>query len=507
MIFPTPNVTVEYGSTYAQLSSSYKKIYQEPSNALTALEANFIPYAQHILDFVVYWCTINPTYGYEIVCTRRSWDSQKKVTTIYDDEKNGLSWYLYGNAISINVYQMIPNQLFEGGDVGDVVHQALNFTDGSANAFILAAQEWFIENPVSINGTDRIIKIFGLYPSVSECTNTPLSDLFGRYVNDEDVVYWGGLFSGNSNFSHWEWHPGYQPNQIWIVRENFLNTAFNDIDLLSLMSEENQGVTFSKKYLPTYKEIIEEDFIALIKLKTKINLSKEYSILDLMNWAKDNPISLDQMILYYQLSGDYNTYALLGVIKSTYQSASINYDAQGNIQLNANGLLKISTNNDGTYSFEYYNEFSEKITLPSDTTYILPVDHKLIDIDFNITELNIDDDIKPVYSDTLTDVTMDQVITNINDTANQNPNILFDINEHGMLGDLSIMPEKVLTLDQLQKVAAKQYVFEERITPPNQIRTSNTSNSKIIDLNQVLATKNYKSNINVDEMINPSDLS
>lgn len=507
MIFPTPNVNIDYGSSYDLLNSSYKKIYKEPSNSLTALEPNFIPYASHILDFVKYWCTINPTYGYELVCTRRSWDSQKKVTTIPDDEKNGLSWYLYGNAISINVYQMVQNQLFEGGDVGDVVHQSLNFNDGSANSFILAAQEWFSVNPVLINGQNRIIKIFGIYPSISKCVNTPLSDLFSTYINDEDVVYWGGLFSGNSNFSHWEWHPGYQPNQVWVVRENFLNSAFNDIDILSLLTEEVQDVTFSKKYLPTYKEIIEEDFISLIKLKTKINLSKEYSVLDLINWALNNPISLDQMILYYHISGDYNTYALFEIIKSIYNNATITYDSNGNVQLNANGQLTISTLNDGTYSYEYYNEFSEKINLASDTTYILPVDHKLIDIDFNITELSVDDDIKPVYSDTLTDVTIGQVIENISDTATQNSNILFDINEHGMLGDISIMPEKILTLDELRKVAARQYVFEERITPPNQIKTSNTNNSKIVDLNLVLATKNYKNNINVDEMINPEDLS
>lgn len=507
MIFPTQNVYTDYSTSYVNLSSSYVKIYGEASNKLSSLTPSFVPYAQHILNFIDHWCKTNSEYKYELICTRRSWHSQKKVTTINDDEKNGLSWYLYGNAISINVYKAVQNKLFEGGDVGDSLHESLNFNDGSAKKFIVDAQEWFINNPISINGSSRTLKIFGIYPNLSKCINVPISTLFSKYLHDEDVIYWGGIFSSGSNFSHWEWHPGYMPNEIWKIREDFLNNAFYGFDFDSLFDEEIQGTTFVKKFLSGNSEIIEEDFLSLIKLKIKINLSKEYSILDLFNWAKDNPRSLNQMINFYKISGDYNNYNLFQIINAMAPFASISYDIEGNLILLAGGLLSAINTDQGTFYYEFYNEFGEKIQLPSDTTYILPVDHKLLDIDFNLTELNIDEDFKPAYSDTMSDVSMAQVIKNIDDTANLNPNVKFDINEHGMLGDISIMPEKLLTLEEMKNMAMKQYVFEEMITPPNQVIISSTKNPRIIDLNKLLVNKNVKISNKVDEMINPSELS
>lgn len=504
MIFPALKLS-DYSSTYEELSSNYEKIYGEASNSFDKLLSTFNPYATHILNFIKYWCENDVSYGYEIICTRRSWFSQKKVTTIYDDEKNGLSWYLYGNAISINVFKKVPNQLFDGGSLEDVVHESLNFSDGSAKKFIIAAQEWFINNPLIINGTSRIVKIFGIYPNIKECINTPVSELFLKYKNDEDVVYWGGLFSGFSNFSHWEWHPGYQPNEVWKRRETFLNMAFSGIDLVNLLSDESQTTNYHVKFLKNYKEIIEEDFLSLIKLKIKINLSKEYSILDMINWANNNPLSLNQMITYYYIVGDYNLKSLFEILKLIASTATISYNESNEISLSASNLLNVVYSNTGNYVFEYYNEFGEKITLEGDYTLTLPVDSKIMDEDFDIVDLDIDDNMRSMYSDTLTDIAMDKVVSDINSNSTQNQNILFDINEHGMLGDISIMPEKVLTIDELQKTSTHRYIFEEMITPPNQIIKNTNKKSKAIDISNI-SLKSEIFNNTVDEMVNPEKL-
>ena len=89
------------------------KLFNENSNNLNELKPDFLPIASHLINFISYWVSTNSGYGYDVVCTKRSWHSQKHITTIEDDRKNGLSWYLYGNAISINVFQKITDNIVD----------------------------------------------------------------------------------------------------------------------------------------------------------------------------------------------------------------------------------------------------------------------------------------------------------------------------------------------------------------------------------------------------------
>ena len=155
----------DYSSSIDELNTYSPRIYGKHSNDIDSLDPGFIPYANHLLAFISYWVSVNVDYDYEVVITRRSWYSQKKVTTIYEDYKNGLSWYLYGNAISINVFKKKFNELFTTNSSEDVVRETINFKDGSARKFILDANDWFIKNKLTINSEERIVKIFGIFPS------------------------------------------------------------------------------------------------------------------------------------------------------------------------------------------------------------------------------------------------------------------------------------------------------------------------------------------------------
>jgi hypothetical protein len=62
-----------------------------------------------------------------------------------------------------------------------------------------------------------------------------------------------------------------------------------------------------------------------------------------------------------------------------------------------------------------------------------------------------------------------------------------------------------LTLSDLQKNSANRYVFEEMITPPNQILKSSTKNTKAIDISNISIKAKVFSN-SVDEMVNPEKL-
>lgn len=504
MNFKKPYNYIDYSSPYSEISY---KIYGEHSNSLDSLDISFNPYANHILNFIKNWVMVNVEYGYEIVSCKRSWYSQKKVTTIYDDNKNGLSWYLYGNAISINVFKKINDQLFEGGSSEDYIKQPLSFIDGSAKTFIVEAQKWFVSNPINIDGSDRVLKIFGIYPSIKECINASIIELSAQYKNDPDVVYWGGLFSGHSNFTHWEWHPGYLPNEIWKKREIFLNECFSELDIVEIISSEKQNSTFEKIYLKNNVELLEEDFLSLISLKMNINLSKEYTIVDMLQWVTKNPASVSQMIKYFQVVGDYNNTALLKTISSVSRSATIQYDSNNNpILLGTNDLLRLVSSDDGSFSFEFYNEFSEKITVGGDYSLILPVDSKLLEDEFDVIDLTIEDVVFDTYSETLTEVSTKQIIDNISSSANVNSNVMFDINEHGMLDNISIDPSRILgNIEDIEKNILGQMVFEEMITPPNQVIITKTKTPKVLDISKI---NNNDASIknNLDEMLTPNML-
>lgn len=498
------NKKIDYASTMAQLDAMYDKIYGEHSNSINALDSSFIPYATHILKFIEQWVIDNPEYGYELISTRRSWYSQKKVTTIYDDFKNGLSWYIYGNALSINVFKKVSNELFSNGGPEDLVHSSINFNDGSAKKFILDANAWFNNNP--IEGTDRVIKIFGIYPSLKECLSKKTSDLFAKYKDDPDVVYWGGLFSGYSNFTHWEWHPGYLPNEIWKVRELFLNDAFSNIDFNELLHSEGQLSEYNKKFLSNHISIIEEDLMSIIKLKNKINLSREYSIIELFDWANANEHSLRQMIQYYIVTGDYNNRRLFEILREVAPSITLKYDPEGRISIvGGNNELSI-TYNDESYYLRYYNEFGDIIYVSQYDTYMLPVDHKLLSNEFDLVELTIDDTFSDLYSSTLSNVSIEQVISEIEDMSIISPDNRFEINEHGLIGELSILPEKILSVDETISLVNSQLVFEEMITPPNQTIINKNTTSKILDISNIKSTKDIRNSDVIDQMVNPEEM-
>ena len=163
------------------------------------------------------------TYGYEIVSTKRSWYGQRKILTDSDDTRNGLSWNLYGQGMSLLVYKNTIDQLNEFSQQEDIVRTSINLEDGSAKVFIEDAQEWF-NNHKTRDG--RNIKIYGVYPNLKTVLSKSKYELMALYRDDTSVVYWGGLFSNYPNFTQWEYHPGMMPNEVYKVRQEYLNASF-----------------------------------------------------------------------------------------------------------------------------------------------------------------------------------------------------------------------------------------------------------------------------------------
>jgi hypothetical protein len=89
---------------------NYKpKIYGALSRKIAKLSPEFMPFAECIVAFIDQWCVNGGakdgrSYGYEICSTTRSWYVQQNIITGTDYKENGLSWSLYGNALSVNVY-------------------------------------------------------------------------------------------------------------------------------------------------------------------------------------------------------------------------------------------------------------------------------------------------------------------------------------------------------------------------------------------------------------------
>jgi hypothetical protein len=463
------------------------KIFNDFSKDVNDLQSDFIPIANHLLSFIKYFCENNKTYGYEIVCTKRSWYGQKQVTLIAEDNKNGLSWYLYGNAISINVYEKVQDQILDSADSTDYVKNTINFQDGSALTFIEAAQDWFNSN--SLNG--NIVKIFGVYPNVKSNIGVSSSALTAKYKDDKYTIYWGGLFKGYSNFTHWEWHPGYSPNDISKIRESFLNNVYSQYDILDNLNSESSisGAT----YLNDEIELIEEDFMAIWKLKCEINLKREYTFFDLITWAKNNPYSLSQIITYSRIIGDYNQYSLFNSLSS--EISSIDYS--NNVLTSTS--FTITEDDYGHTYFNYYNEFGDKITLLTTTEYILPTDIMPDAETFDQIQLTLDDSTNLV-TNTGSNISIDNITKEIEDTSKTYTDSKFDINEHGLIGDLSINTNKLIdSFDNANKLVKANTIFEEMITPPN--NKIHTTKKGVIDISK--AIKNSKVKNSDDEMITP----
>ena len=454
------------------------KLFNESSNNVNDLSTDFIPIANHLLSFIQYFVSNNPGYGYDIISTRRSWYSQKKITTIYDDSSNGLSWYLYGNAISINVYQKVTDQVLDNSNANDYTKNIINFQDGSALTFITACQEWFNNN--LLNG--NIVKIFGIYPTVKDNINVNINKLEKQYKNDPYVIYWGGLFNGNSNFTHWEGHPGYLPTDISIIRQNFLNTSYQQYDLISNFSNEVANTV--PTYTPDELEIIEEDFLSIWKLKCQINHQQSYNLIDLFSWSTNNQYSMSQAIIIYQIKGDYNNVALFKQIQNNTINSSFILDSPLGYQY-----------------ITYTNEFGEEIEVTTDTQYTLPTDNMQTSDTYDQIQLSLPDTNQSMYNNSLSSVSTSKIVDEITQTSNVIIDPRFMVNEHGMIGDLTINPNKLVTsLDDAIDLTIKSQIFEEMITPPEKV--PNKPIKGIIDITSIIQNNPIYAK-NSDEMIIP----
>jgi hypothetical protein len=273
------------------------KVYGELSRRISKLDEDFRPFAECIVAFIDQWCIGGGAgdgrkYGYEICSTVRSWYVQQNIITGTEYKENGLSWSLYKKALSINVYYLEEDQISETTGVTTFVKKPINFSDGSARTFIEDAQAWFSEHKTR---TGVNIKIYGVYPDLKTAVKKDKVTLKNEYMSSSDTVFWGGLFSTYSNFTSWEYHPQMMPNEVWKLRQEFLNTSFvtdGNQDIVELIdtaeaitikeSEKSLGVgelwdmVVSKlggakspelvKYLSTTLEIMEEDFISLYNL-------------------------------------------------------------------------------------------------------------------------------------------------------------------------------------------------------------------------------------------------
>lgn len=474
------------------MDSSLPKIYNETSVAISELKRAFIPIVNHLIKFLDYWVANNPTYAYDIVRTKRSWYCEKKITTLFEDRKNGLSWYLYGNAISINVYNKTSDQIIDTSSTNDYIKTSLNFDDGSATTFIKACQDWFSANLLDGN----VVKIFGVYPSIIYNVKADVNDLLKKYVDDPYVIYWGGLFSGYSNFSHWEWHPGLAPNEISTMRDDFLNTIYDNYDILTAL--DNEIPYTGNTYLSDDLEIVEEDYLSLWKLKCEINLKKEYTIISLITWAQNNKYSLKEAIIYYSILGDYNNKQLFQILYD--EADSYTFDENNNI-VNSGSLIFYEDDSGNTY-FYYYNEFEEKITISTNTIYIMPTDYLPTKDDFDLVELTMSDSSDSVYNNTLSNISESKIAEEINKTSSAYTDIRFEINEHGLIGDLGIDPTKLINdIDTAKTIANSMTIFEEMITPPNRDFVKTTRG--VIDISQAIK---YSTNAtSFDEMITPPE--
>lgn len=468
------------------------KIFGEASNEISSLDLGFQPIANHLISFLEYYCKTNNQYSYEVISTSRSWYTQKKVTTNPVDARNGHSWYLYGKAISINIYKNIEDSISTDYSETDYIRNTINIKDGSSTEVMTACQEWFINN--TLNG--NIVKIYGLYPNIKTTIKFSNSELMAIHKDDPYVIYWGGLFSSGPNYTHFEWHPGYAPNEVYLMRDMYLNNIYGENDVVSILDEEIPDDQL--QYTSDELEILEEDLVAVWKLKCEISNNRSYNIIQLIDWAKKNPKSLSMASKYYYMLGDYNNRSLFNILLNDV--ATIGYDYPSNL-LSINGSdLKVQYDKYGNYTINFYNEFEELIKIGSSNEYIVPLDNAYDNEDFNI-DLNLTNNSNgKMYNSTLTSETEEGIFSEIALTSKVVVNPKFEVNEHGMLNDITISPLRMMDQKDTIKLINNSMIFEEMITPPN-MKNIKKSTKKILDISKIstnINTSNYS-----EEMINP----
>lgn len=512
------------------------KIYGELSRKVAKLDEDFRPFAECIIAFIDQWCVNGGAndgrkYGYEICSTVRSWYVQQNIITGKEYKENGLSWSLYKKALSINVYYLEEDQLSETTGSPTMVKKPINFADGSARIFIENAQSWFNAHKTR---TGVNVKIYGIYPDLKTAMKKDKLTLKNEYMASTDTVFWGGLFSTYSNFTSWEYHPGMMPNEVWKLRQEFLNNSFtvdgnqDILDLLDLTEaittqEAEDSLSASSvvsdlwdrlvnpkgganspeivKYLSTTLEIMEEDFISLYNLKSNINTISKYKVENLFDWVKANPYSLQQTITLFRLSGDTNNSTLFYRLqKESGNSIAIGDD--GVPYLTQSSSFSIVGDEDGNYSLTCYDMFNDLITFAFDLEYTLPVDYMPDSGDFDIINItDVDADIDSSNPIALADGAGNE-IGNTAATLSGNGN---GVNEFGPLSSLDINPAKALyNADAIATAASRNKNYNEMITPP--MAVDNSKSKSVMDVTvlgkRLAAGLNSKAN----EMIQPDKI-
>lgn len=516
------------------LSKYTPKIYGNLSRKLANLDDSFRPFAECIIAFIDQWCVNGGVkdgrvFGYEICSTKRSWFVQQNILTGNQYRDNGLSWSLYGKAMSVNVYYLEDDQLSELSGTVTKVKKQINFEDGSAKTFIEDAQAWF-NNHATRTGTK--IKIYGVYPSLEKAIKSDKSVLEYEYRKVEDTVFWGGLFSSYSNFTNWEYHPGQMPNEVWKLRQDFLNTSFvsdGNQDLVERI-EALESITYSEasktisynplsaivdlvtnskpveiiKYLSTTLEIMEEDFISLYNLKVNINSSSTYPVLSLFKWAAANPKSLLQTILLYRLSGDVKNSTLFYLISMNHSSDIVFGDDDVPAMVNAGSFSIV--NEDDTYYLKCTDMFGDEQRFDLYHTYKLPCDYMPDSADFDLIDIN-DVDESEIHSVTPgNNLDGTQAIgKEISDMAGIIKGGKNGVNEFGPISSIGIDPRKAMyNAEAIAKSVYRAKNYNEMITPPeSSILPKSTATLDVTRLGKrFVAEKTSR----VNEMIQPDKI-
>jgi hypothetical protein len=347
---------------------------------------------------------------------------------------------------------------------------------------------------------------------------------------DSDTVFWGGLFSTYSNYTTWEYHPQLMPNEVWKVRQEYLNTCFvsdgnqNIIDLIeanesisyaeanSKLSDElsssalsligiNRTVSITK-YLNTVLEVIEEDLISLYLLKQNINSSIQYSTVDLFKWAYNNPCSLALTILYNRVICDMHFAALLHLI-SLESNISITFDANDVPSINSS-YFSIVMVDDSDYCLKFTGSLGEDVLYNLSDLFKLPCDVMISTSDFDLIDL------LGATQDTLSNTNSDYSdLSKISDEISKLASLVKDplnnINEHGPLSGISVNPRKVLyRAEAIAKEANRIRNYNEMITPPDGYNKK--SSSAVVDVTSAGKYLLAKSNSSVNEMIKPDSI-
>lgn len=508
------------------------KVYGELSRRISKLDEDFRPFAECIVAFIDQWCIGGGAgdgrkYGYEICSTVRSWYVQQNIITGTEYKENGLSWSLYKKALSINVYYLEEDQISETTGVTTFVKKPINFSDGSARTFIEDAQAWFSEHKTR---TGVNIKIYGVYPDLKTAVKKDKVTLKNEYMSSSDTVFWGGLFSTYSNFTSWEYHPQMMPNEVWKLRQEFLNTSFvtdGNQDIVELIdtaeaitikeAEKSLGVgelwdmVVSKlggakspelvKYLSTTLEIMEEDFISLYNLKVNINTTKKYQVENLFEWAKLNPYSLQQTITLYRLSGDTSNSVLFYRLQQE-SGNSIAYDDSGVPYLTSASAFQLEGDEDGNYTLTCKDMFGDTLRFPLDYEYKLPVDYMPDSADFDLIDLSdVDSDV-----DSSNPISVaNGAGTEISNTASVLSGNGNGVNEFGPIASIDINPTKALyNADLIADAIYRNKNYNEMITPP--MAVDNSKSKGILDITTIGKRLVAGLNSNVNEMIQPDKI-